>query len=61
MLWFRPLVRVDENAYAVLLNNFAKSRSQGRNADFSLMWIWFRIAAMIGDGSPPLCVRQVQR
>jgi len=37
MLWLRPLVRVDENAHAVLLNNFAKSRSQGRNADFSLM------------------------
>jgi hypothetical protein len=34
MLWLRPLVRVDENdAHAVLLNNFAKSRSQGRNAD----------------------------
>ena len=33
MLWLRPLVRFDENAHAVLLNAFAKSRSQGRNAD----------------------------
>ena len=37
MLWLRPLVRVDENGHALLLNNFAKSRPQGRNADFSFM------------------------
>ena len=38
MLWLRPLVRVGENAPAVLLNNFAKSRPLGRNADCTLMW-----------------------
>ena len=35
MLWLRLLVRVDEKAHAVLSNNLAKSRPQGRNADVS--------------------------
>jgi len=39
MLWHRPLVRVDENAYAMLLTNFAKSRSQGLLAHVD----WFPI------------------